>query len=195
MKKIHAFTLIEILISVLLVWLLVWVLFRTYITISEVSFRVEQQKNINQEVFLLSQSMQNFANRNKIDYEKYSDLFNSSWIADVLYLSGQDWRFSIYSTWICDLFGDEELSCKLVLQKSWNVIELVGNSINLKNVFFKVLPYYDWDFSNCKYNNIACVSDQWFWFFTDFYVKWYDENKRTNNVSLSVQQFFNVLWN
>jgi len=46
-------------------------LFKTYITISQISFRVEQQKYLNQEMLFVSETLQNFANRNKIDYDKY----------------------------------------------------------------------------------------------------------------------------
>jgi hypothetical protein len=52
-------------------------LFKTYITISQISFRVEQQKIVNQELLFVSEIMQNFANRNKINYDEYPDLKNT----------------------------------------------------------------------------------------------------------------------
>jgi len=38
---------------------------------SQISFRVEQQKIVNQELLFLSETLQNLANRNQIDYQKY----------------------------------------------------------------------------------------------------------------------------
>ena len=54
------------------------VLFRTYRTVSEISFRVEQQKNVNEEFLFLSEVLQNFANRNSIDFVKYNELLGNS---------------------------------------------------------------------------------------------------------------------
>jgi prepilin-type N-terminal cleavage/methylation domain-containing protein len=76
MKK--AFTLIELLIVICILSLLVFVLFKAYNTVSEVSFRVEQQRKVNEEVLLLSEIVQNFANRNSIDFEKYKVSLNDA---------------------------------------------------------------------------------------------------------------------
>jgi prepilin-type N-terminal cleavage/methylation domain-containing protein len=72
----RAFTLIEMLIVICILGVFSAVLFRTYKTISDISFRVEQQKNVNEEFLFLSEVLQNFANRNSIDFAKYSSLGN-----------------------------------------------------------------------------------------------------------------------
>jgi hypothetical protein len=55
---------------------------------SQISFRVEQQKIVNQELLFVSEIIQNFANRNDIDYSKYNtDLVYSIGISDILYLT------------------------------------------------------------------------------------------------------------
>ena len=73
-------------------------LLNTYNWISTMVFRVQQEKEVSQEILQTSQIIQNFADRNTIDYDKY--LFadptqNKEWISlgdtngitDVLYLT------------------------------------------------------------------------------------------------------------
>jgi prepilin-type N-terminal cleavage/methylation domain-containing protein len=72
MKK-KAFTLIEILIVLFIVGMLIGIMFKVYTTVAQIAFRVEQQKNVNQELLFMSEILQNFSNRNKIDYSKYGD--------------------------------------------------------------------------------------------------------------------------
>ncbi|MBU0627016.1 hypothetical protein KKG31_06605 [Patescibacteria group bacterium] len=50
------------------------VLFRTFGSVSELSFRIQQQKNVGTEIITLSQIIQNYADRNQIDYARYDDL-------------------------------------------------------------------------------------------------------------------------
>jgi type II secretory pathway pseudopilin PulG len=203
MKNQKAFTLIEIVLVTLIVWLLAWVLFKTYITISQISFRVEQQKIVNQELLFISEIMQNFANRNQIDYEKYTDLNNTDWIFDVLYMSWEDGRFSIYSDGNCLSLNhiptkdDLQNSCSIFLEKENEKIKLTNDLIYSSKIVFKIIPFIDFDkdldsIDLCDSNYLACINNYGFWFFAKFYTKWYDPNNWTNNVSLFVQQFFNI---
>ena len=57
-----------VILSVLFVLLL-----KTYNRISTVVFRVQQEKEVTQEVLQISQIVQNFSERNTIDYYKYND--------------------------------------------------------------------------------------------------------------------------
>jgi hypothetical protein len=45
---------------------------KTYTFISQIAFRIQQEKNVTQETLFLSQVLQNFSDRNSIDYEKYA---------------------------------------------------------------------------------------------------------------------------
>jgi len=38
---------------------------------SKISFRVEQQKIVNQELLFVTEALQNLSNRNNIDYSRY----------------------------------------------------------------------------------------------------------------------------
>ena len=66
-------------------------------------FRVQQEKEVSQEILQVSQIVQNFADRNSIDYEKYAelDLTSTQGITDILYLSGLDGEVVIYSSGEC----------------------------------------------------------------------------------------------
>jgi prepilin-type N-terminal cleavage/methylation domain-containing protein len=205
MKK--AFTLTEILIVTIIIGILVWVLFRTYITISQISFRVEQQKFLNQEVLFVSETLQNFANKNKIDYHKYSqqgiDLHPTKWITDVLYLSWEDGKFSVYSTGACIALetaptpSDLQKPCYLVVEKDWKFTRITESTVYISKVIFKIIPYADSqayinNTALCESNYLACLHDHGFWFFSNFYSKWYSPANRSSNVTLFIQQFFNI---
>jgi prepilin-type N-terminal cleavage/methylation domain-containing protein len=203
MNNRKAFTLIEILMVMLIVWLLAWVLFKTYITISQISFRVEQQKIINQELLFVSEMMQNFANRNKINYDQYVDLENTRWIVDTLYMTWEDGIFSIYSSGDCIDLNDvptfENINnwCDIILNKNWDIINLTNHLIYSSKAVFKIIPFAESEsyFENpnlCDSNYLACVNDHGFWFFAKFYTKWYNPESWTNNVQLFIQQFFNI---
>ena len=203
MKNLKAFTLIEILMVTLIVGLLAWVLFKTYVTISQISFRVEQQKYVNQELLFVSETLQNFANRNKINYDKYWDLNQVNWVVDVLYMTWEDGSFSIYSQWSCVWLNEKPLpndllsGCFLILEKDWKQIKLTDSVVYVSKVWFKIIPYSDTQsyFNNlalCNSNYLACLNDYWFWFFANFYGKWYSPSNWSTNISLFVQQFFNI---
>jgi len=189
---------------VLIIGVLAWILFKTYITMSQISFRVEQQKIVNQELLFLSENLQNLANRNQIDYQKYwDDLIKSNGISKILYMTWQDWEISIYASGNC-LDLDEELTrenlnkwCGLVLEKNDKIIDLTSHLVYTTKSLFKIIPFvnsesYIDDSSLCASNYLACINDPWFWFTIQLYNKWHDENNWTNNVSMFVQQFFNI---
>lgn len=65
------FTLIEVMIVLVIVSMLSIVLFRTYSTVSEIAFRLQQEKYVMQDALSLSQILQNIADTSKIDYNRY----------------------------------------------------------------------------------------------------------------------------
>lgn len=201
MKK--AFTLIELLIVICILGIFSVVLFRTYKTISDIAFRVEQQKKVNEEFLFVSEVLQNFANRNSIDFTKYNEsLGTTSWFTERLYLSWEDWNVEIYSSWNCvDFsqipdFSNLQSWCSLFL-KTWaeaNPIKLTSDSVYFSKAKFKIIPYsasyYEW--TECKTNYFACINDDWFWLFVDIYPKHYSEDLWANDIHLLVQHFFNI---
>jgi len=73
---------------------LVVILFRAYNTISEVTFRSQQEKNIQQEMIWISQTLQNIADNHSIDFDNY----NLEEINDKLFLSGKTEKITITTT-------------------------------------------------------------------------------------------------
>jgi len=47
-------------------------MFRTYVTVSQITFRLQAEKNIMGEVFSFSQILQNLSEKSTIDYSKYT---------------------------------------------------------------------------------------------------------------------------
>ena len=91
--KNKAFTLVEILIVVWLFWLLSGIILQTYTTISRISYRIQQEKEIAKEALVLTQVLENLAQTTTIDYSKpeysYSDLQSSGGIVSELHLKDE----------------------------------------------------------------------------------------------------------
>ena len=91
--KNKAFTLVEILIVVWLFWLLSGIILQTYTTISRISYRIQQEKEIAKEALVLTQVLENLAQTTTIDYSKseysYSALQSSGGIVSELYLKDE----------------------------------------------------------------------------------------------------------
>ena len=91
--KNKAFTLVEIIIVVWLFWLLSGIILQTYTTISRISYRIQQEKEIAKEALVLTQVLENLAQTYTIDYSKpeysYSDLQSSGGIVSELHLKDE----------------------------------------------------------------------------------------------------------
>ena len=208
MKK--AFTLIELLIVITILGILTLVLFSAYNKISEISFRVEQERKVNEELLFLSEVLQNFANRNSIDFEKYRDegisLTGSNWFTNYLFLSWDDGRFSIYTSWTCVSYSSVPNSdqldgwCSFYFEDGDNIgssIKITNDSVYFSEAKFKIIPYSDKYFEaesevQCDTNYFACVNDDGFWLFTDVYPRFYSTWVWSNNIHVLVQHFFNI---
>lgn len=205
MKNKKWFTLLELMIVISIISILSVILFRTFATVSELTFRVEQEKNVTQEIISFSQILQNYADKNQIDYEKYTTLTDANGLTDILYLSGQDWRVSFYSSGDCVqpgeklLTGAKELQCALYLQKDEQVTQITNpKKTYLSKIVFKVIPFasqehYLNDTGTWANDNlIYSLNKPGFWFFTKVRNARYSPTTRWNNVEIPVQQFFNL---
>ena len=165
MKK-NWFTLAEILIVVILFWMLAGIIIKTYTTISQVSFRLQQEKEIAKEALVLSQVLDNLAQSTTIDYDQYKssdlDLVATNGIVDTLYLSGDNGKYQIFSSDSCKE-GDKitekpensdqsteqsenQKNCQLLLtttigdQTTKNSL-LDGKNFKLSKMQFKIIPF------------------------------------------------------
>ncbi len=207
-KKRKWVTLLELMIVIWIIAVLSIILFRTFGSISQIAFRIEQEKNVTNEIISMMQVLQNYADRNTIDYEKYRnwsgyDLINNKWLTDILYLSGQDWNLKFYSSGDCinpsevPLSGLFDKTCWLYLEKEDKTISIVNtNKIYLSKMIFKIIPFArEQDYIDDKYlcDDLAkCIAQPGFWIFVQWYNSKYVPHLRSNNVNIKIQNFFNL---
>lgn len=155
--KNKAFTLVEILIVVWLFWLLSGIILQTYTTISRISYRIQQEKEIAKEALVFTQVLENLAQTTTIDYSKhpYWDLQASDGMVSELYLKDEkNQGISIKTDGACfqaselreqkENWSSSELellpveneeilktirnsNCKLILEKNWEKITLLDS--------------------------------------------------------------------
>ena len=169
--KNKAFTLVEILIVVWLFWLLSGIILQTYTTISRISYRIQQEKEIAKEALVLTQVLENLAQTTTIDFSKHLNLQSSNGMVSALYLKDENNQgISINTTGTCFQASElreqkenwssselEELlpvekeetlktirnsNCKLILEKNWEKITLLDSKkFNISQAQFKIIPF------------------------------------------------------
>lgn len=219
MKK-NWFTLAEILIVVILFWMLAGIIIKTYTTISQVSFRLQQEKEIAKEALVLSQVLDNLAQSTTIDYGKYqsSDLVANNGVVDTLYLKGDnadEYQISSINTCLTDqeLYEQaekselktenqkEETPCQLSFTgttKDWKTSHLLldGKNFKLSKMQFKIIPFiWKAKLKEKLETDASETPKDWkpaFWILGTLYSHYYNPNKWTNNISLPLQFFFSL---
>ena len=184
--------------------ILIVMLLNTYNWISTMVFRVQQEKEVTQEVLQISQLFQNFSDRNTIDYLKYwsGDLIKTQWITDILYLSGQDGEISFFATGDCIdpaveyVFTGGLSGCSLYMTMHGKTIELINTKkIIMSKVLFKVIPfassqqYIDSDGLCEEWNYLHCLNAPWFRMMFKAYSINYGK-QWASHVTVPFQQFF-----
>lgn len=173
-------------------------------------FRVQQEKEVSQEIMQISQIVQNFADRNSIDYNTYwvtsdewrvTNLVANKWITEVLYLSGQDGNVVMYTSGDCidpaaDMVYNEEKSiCSLYIDVGGKTREIINTKkISISKVVFKVIPFaseqqYIEDPSLCDGMYLKCLNSPGFRMIFGAYSPNYGTQWATR-VRVSFQQFF-----
>ena len=162
--KNKAFTLVEILIVVWLFWLLSGIILQTYTTISRISYRIQQEKEIAKEALVLTQVLENLAQTTTIDFSKHLNLQSSNGMVSELHLKDENNQgITINTTGDCfqasELREQKQLellpvekektlknirnsNCKLILEKDWEKITLLDSKkFNISQVQFKIIPF------------------------------------------------------
>ena len=193
---------------------------KTYTTISQVSFRIQQEKEIAKEALVLSQVLDNLAQSTTIDYDQYksSDLVTNNGIVDTLYLSGDARKYQISSSKSCkeddnitkklensDLSTEksEDLNpCQLLLTTTTGgqtTSLLDGKNFKLSKIKFKIIPFI-WkrelkEKLQSETSDLSKLPQDWkpaFRLLGTLYSNYYNPQKRTNNISLPLQLFFSL---
>ena len=177
--KNKAFTLVEILIVVWLFWLLSGIILQTYTTISRISYRIQQEKEIAKEALVLTQVLENLAQTTTINDSKYrySDLQSSGGMVSELHLKNEkNQGITINTTGACfqatqlreqkeNWSSSEEetlktirnSNCKLILKKNKEEITLLDSKkFNISQAQFKIIPFI----SNQDLQNIYASESQ-----------------------------------
>ena len=179
--KNKAFTLVEILIVVWLFWLLSGIILQTYTTISRISYRIQQEKEIAKEALVLTQVLENLAQTTTINDSKYrySDLQSSGGMVSELHLKDEkNQGITINTTGTCfqasELREQKQLellpvekegtlknirnsNCKLILKKNKEEITLLDSKkFNISQAQFKIIPFI----SNQDLQNIYASESQ-----------------------------------
>jgi len=169
--KNKAFTLVEILIVVWLFWLLSGIILQTYTTISRISYRIQQEKEIAKEALVLTQVLENLAQTTTIDFSKHLNLQSSNGMVSALYLKDENNQgITINTTGACfqasklreqkENWSSSELEellpvekeetlktirnsdCKLILEKDREEITLLDSKkFNISQAQFKIIPF------------------------------------------------------
>ena len=201
------FTLLELIIVMAILGILFVLLLRTYNWIATMVFRVQQEKEVSQEILQISQLIQNYSDRNTIDYPKYFEqssggLVDTQWITEVLYLSGQDGGISFFASGVCVDPAHEYVltgawsGCSLYMTTKDKAIELINTKkIAISDVIFKIIPFaseaqYLASDSLCAAGNyLHCLNSPGF----RMIFKAYSTNywtQRATHVTIPFQQFF-----
>lgn len=217
MKK-SAFTLVEILIVVVLFGLLSGIILQTYTTISQVSFRIHQEKEIAKEALILSQVLENLAQTTTIDYDQYqrNSLQERHWIVDTLYLKDDRDKLSLKTTGNClpstgtipsasqdntpPNNAEQDSLCQLILTQGEKKITLLDwKNFKLSKFQFKIIPYIGNKKLKELYKNNGPLPDNLppsgqpaFWLIGSLYSNFYNPDKRSNNIALPLQLFFSL---
>ena len=200
--------------------MLAGIIMKTYTTISQVSFRIQQEKEIAKEALVLSQVLDNLAQSTTIDYGKYqsSDLVATNGVVDTLYLSGDTGKYQISSSDSCkeddkiteklensDLSTEksEDLNpCELLLTTTigdQTISLLDGKNFKLSKIKFKIIPFIWKKELKGKLQSESLglneLPQDWkpaFRLLGTLYSNYYNPQKRTNNISLPLQLFFSL---
>ena len=182
-------------------------LLKTYNWIATVVFRVQQEKEVTQEMLQISQLIQNYSDRNTIDYPKYFEqssggLIDAQGITDVLYLSGQDGKISFFASGDCIdpaieyAFTGVGSWCSLYMYNGSSSIELINTKkIVISKVLFKVIPFaseqqYLASSTLCQeWNYLHCINTPGFRMLFNAYSVNYWKQWSTH-VKVPFQQFF-----
>lgn len=194
------FTLIELIISISIISIFIIILFRAYNTVSQITFRAQQEKNTQQEMIWIAQTLQNIADSHAINFEKYTSGENH----EKLFLSGKTENIIITSTWIC--YSDIEITtwftqeqkenpCQLIIineNESITPITTTSESL-ISKPYFTIIP--------SKPNQEIIINDQnpflkirqaWFQVNFTIYSPLYEKGNRINANKILFQQFFNL---
>ncbi len=183
---IKAFTLLEVLISLVIISLLVGIIFGIYTSILKLSVRIEQEKNLNNELLFASQTIQNLVDNYDLDLDAYfgSGKFVAvdKGYADILVLKTQDRQIKLSKIGECG----QGSGCFLGLDTGSGDIKQLTNpyKVSIPSLIFRVLPY--------QFGDVKDIYQKGFRIYGKMTSNRYNTGKYELNVAQDIQLFFDI---
>lgn len=179
MKPKKAFTLIEILIALVLAGILFALIFRTYVHITQISARMENEKKLNAEIAFVTETVQNIADIYQIDYAHYgATLKDTHGRTKELYLTGNG------ASWTILQFSGDNLY--RIQNKQITPLISTGYAL-ITNWSFKLIP-----FTRLPTDKFLDIQHPGFRLLTSLQTANYNSWDRVRDVQANVQQFYNL---
>jgi prepilin-type N-terminal cleavage/methylation domain-containing protein len=180
------FTLIEVLISLVIISLLVGVMFGIYTSILRLSVRIEQEKNLNNELLFASQTIQNLVDNYDLDLDYYftgntrNDIDPLGY-SDTLALSSPDKKVMLKKVGECGQWS----WCFLALMDGEAIKQLTNPfKVSVPLLQFRIIPY--------QFGSVDSIQQKWFWIYGKMTSSRYNTGKYELNVAQDIQLFFNI---
>lgn len=180
------FTLLEVLISLVIISLLVGIIFGIYTSILKLSVRIEQEKNLNNELLFASQTIQNMVDSYDLDLGYYfasgqrNDI-DADGYTDTLAMVNQDKSIKLRKVGECGAGS----GCFLGLEIDGSMKELTNPYlVYIPNLKFRIIPY--------KFTDVEDIYQKWFRIYGKITSSRFNAAKYELNVIQDIQMFFNV---
>ena len=198
--------------------MLAWIMLKTYTTITKVSFRIGQDKELAKESLILSQVLDNISQTATLDYKAYENngisLINNHGIVDILYLTWDIWTWTaLYTTGDCytsnKIYNENYINevdpeftstCKLILNRNNEEIVLLWDTeywsweYHLTQMKFRVVPYKPTKEIIMEWITTYRAWQPAFWIIWALYSKFYNPLKWSNSSVQPIQFFFGLKW-
>ncbi len=185
-------------------------IFKVFDTLSDISVRVEGERQMQNELLYVTETLQTLADNYNIDYDKYRvdgdvDLFEQQGMVHELYLVNPEGEtVTIASSGDCyegSIETPEHIqhmrstNCILTIEKDGHITQLTDpNIVDLSHVQFKLVPYDSNErllYSGSVDNAYERIQYPWFRLFARMYHKIFGKD-RTTNVKQEIHQYFTV---
>lgn len=180
------FTLIEVLISLVIISLLVGIIFGIYTNIIRLSVRIEQEKDLNNELLFASQTIQNLVDTYDLDLWAYFGTGKSLDIdaegyTDTLALKTADKAITLHKVGECGVGS----GCFLGLESDGTTKQITSPyKVSIPVLKFRILPY--------QFDQTKDIYQKGFWIYGSITSSKYRTGTYEFNVSQDIQLFFNV---